>query len=177
MNYIDIILLAFLLWGAVRGFIKGFIIELTSLLAFVLGIYGAVKFSGYVAGWLGRQFDMTGQYVPVAAFVITFILITIAINLAGKLFDKLAKAVSLGILNRILGVLFGLFKAAFLLSVIILVLNTIDNHVRILPQEKVGQSKIYKPLAVVAPAVLPVLKNSFFRLYATEEPKPESPQP
>jgi membrane protein required for colicin V production len=172
MNYVDLFLLLFLLWGAIRGFIKGFIIEVTSLLAFFLGIYGAVKFSGYTAGWLAKHFDMTGQYVPVAAFIITFILIVIIINLMGSLFDKLAKAVTLGFLNRILGVVFGTLKAAFLLSIVILVLNTVDTHANFLPRDEIAGSKVYKPMSVIAPAIMPVLKNSFFRLKAGDDEKP-----
>ena len=49
MNKIDIILLIILGFGLVRGFMRGLIIEMASLLAIVVGIYGAIHFSFFTA--------------------------------------------------------------------------------------------------------------------------------
>ena len=48
MNYIDIILAIPLVWAVYRGFTKGFIIEIASLIAMVLGVYGAIHFSYFI---------------------------------------------------------------------------------------------------------------------------------
>ena len=39
MNYIDIVILLFLLYGAFRGFSKGLIIEVATLAGLILGVY------------------------------------------------------------------------------------------------------------------------------------------
>ena len=52
MNKIDILLLVILAFGAVRGFMRGVIIEMASLLAIVIGIYGAIHFSFFTASLL-----------------------------------------------------------------------------------------------------------------------------
>ena len=44
MNYIDIILGILLLLSAIGGFKKGLIVELASLAALILGIWGAIEF-------------------------------------------------------------------------------------------------------------------------------------
>ena len=45
MNYLDIIIIIPLIWGAYKGFRKGFIIEIASLIALILGIWGGINFS------------------------------------------------------------------------------------------------------------------------------------
>ena len=69
MNYIDVVLAIFLLIAAFSGFRKGFIIEVASLVALILGIWGAIKFSHFMAGFLSGQFDFHANYLGVAAFV------------------------------------------------------------------------------------------------------------
>lgn len=57
MNYIDIILLLPLLYGAYRGFSRGLIIEVATLLGLLLGVYIAIKFSGYTGGLSAGFFE------------------------------------------------------------------------------------------------------------------------
>src|SRR4030065_2652409 len=90
MNWIDFIIIILLVFGLARGFINGFIKELASLLALVVGIWGAIKFSSFTAEKLYDYFDMTGQYVGIIAFMITFIIIVIIIHFLGLLLDKFA---------------------------------------------------------------------------------------
>jgi len=174
VSYIDIVLLIFLLWAAIRGFIKGFIKEAAALLALILGIYAAAKFSGYAGQWLAKYIHTNPQTLSVISFILTFTAVVIVIYLLGAFFDWLAKAVALGPVNRILGVLFGVLKTAFILSVIILVINTIQPYFRILPEQEIARSKMYKPLSVFAPAVLPVLTKGYFILKPDSTNVPEN---
>ncbi len=157
MNFIDVILLVCIAWGVYRGFTRGFIIELASLLALVLGIWGAIRFSGLTADWLMRQFEMTGRYLPVMAFAVTFLLIVIGVHLLARLIDGLVKAIALGLLNRLMGVVFGVFKVAFVLSIILVILNTIHRQIPFLPEKKIEESVLYGPCLKLAPAVFPYL--------------------
>ena len=52
MSTLDIILAALLLFGLVKGFMKGLFVEITSLVALVLGLYGAIHFSYFMADFL-----------------------------------------------------------------------------------------------------------------------------
>ncbi|MBE0674501.1 MAG: CvpA family protein, partial [Bacteroidales bacterium] len=62
MNLIDFFIIAILVFALVRGFIKGLIIEVASVLALILGIWGAIRFSGFVGQRLTDYFDLTTQY-------------------------------------------------------------------------------------------------------------------
>ena len=57
MAIIDIILSALILYGLIKGLSKGFFVEVTSLLALLVGVYGAVHFSNYAAEFLSNRFE------------------------------------------------------------------------------------------------------------------------
>jgi len=162
MNYIDFIIIILLVFGVARGFTDGLVRELASLLALILGIWGAIKFSAFTAGRLYDYFDMTGQYVGIIAFLITFIVIVIIIHFIGMIVDRFVDAISLGFLNRILGMVFGIFKTALILSVIFVVLNAIDTRHPFLPKARIEQSRLYNPIADIAPAIFPIIGEGPF---------------
>ncbi|MGE5419896.1 MAG: CvpA family protein, partial [Chloroflexota bacterium] len=103
MNWIDATIVLILILSVIMGFINGFVKEVASLAALILGIWGAIRFSTFTAGKLYDYFDMTGQYVGIIAFVITFGVIVIVIHFIGIVADKIVSAASLGFINRILG--------------------------------------------------------------------------
>lgn len=174
MNWIDFVIIVLLVFGLVRGFTDGLIKELASLLALILGIWGAIKFSTFTAGKLYDYFDMTGRYVGIIAFLITFIIIVIIIHFIGILADKFIDTLSLGFLNRLLGMVFGIFKTALILSVIFVVLNAIHAKRPFLPVDTIERSKFYNPIADIAPALFPVIgEGNFDKSFDRFKKKPE----
>jgi membrane protein required for colicin V production len=158
MNYIDIILIVPLLWAAYRGFTKGLIIEVASLAALILGIWGAIKFSWFTSELLVEKFEMTTQYLHLISFSITFVAIVIAVHLLARVLDKLAKLVALGLVVRVTGAIFGVIKIAFVLSIILVIINTADRSKGILPTKEVEGSLLYKPISGFAPSIFPYLQ-------------------
>jgi membrane protein required for colicin V production len=174
MNWIDMVIIVLLIFGLARGFINGFIKELASLLALILGIWGAIKFSTFTAERLYDYFDMTGPYVGTIAFMITFVIIVVIIHFLGLLLDKFAETISLGFLNSLLGLVFGVFKTALILSVIFVVLNAINARHHFLPEDKIEQSKFYNPIADIAPAIFPIIgEGNFDKSFDRFKKKPE----
>jgi membrane protein required for colicin V production len=162
MNYIDIIIIIILALAMVRGFINGFVREIASLAALILGIWGAIKFSSFTAARLYDYFDMTGKYVGIIAFMITFLIIVVVIHFIGLLVDKLMEAVALGFVNKLLGIAFGLLKSVLIMSVVFVVLNAIDQHRAFLPKEKIEGSMLYSPISDIAPAIFPIIGEANF---------------
>ena len=76
MNYIDLVFGIILIIAAIQGFRKGFIVELASLAALVLGIWGAIKFSDWTAGFISRTTSFHSDHLSTIAFVITFIILS-----------------------------------------------------------------------------------------------------
>ena len=174
MNYIDFIIVVLLILGVARGFTDGFIKEFAALLALILGIWGAIKFSAFTAARLYDYFDMTGRYVGIIAFIITFIIIVVLVHFVGMIVDKFVDTMALGFLNRLIGIVFGLFKTALILSVIFVILNAIDAKHPFLPKEKIEQSKFYNPIADIATAIFPIIgEGSFDKSFDRFKKKPD----
>tara|TARA_R110002111_G_scaffold1012_10_gene7301 strand:+ start:1108 stop:1347 length:240 start_codon:yes stop_codon:yes gene_type:complete len=52
MNVFDIVITVFLLFGFVRGLMKGLFIEVASLVALIGGIWGSIHFSYFIGDFL-----------------------------------------------------------------------------------------------------------------------------
>ncbi len=157
MNYFDIIIGAILLYAAYKGFSKGIVIQAASLIALIFGIYGAIKFSGLTAAFLVEEFELTTEYLSLISFAITFVGIVIIVHLIARIIDKLVKAVALGFVNRIAGLAFSVLKMAFIISVVLVIINNFNKKYDFLPQDKVEGSVLYKPLSNFAPYLFPYL--------------------
>jgi len=151
MNIIDIVLLIIFAWFAYQGFKKGFVIELASLVALVLGIYAAIYFSGYAADFLVNNLDMDNDYIPVTSFVITFIIVIVIVYVIGRILEKLVNMVALGFLNKLAGGAFGILKAAVFVSIFFLILN--HYNINFISAEKKDNSLLYSPIEGIAPFV------------------------
>ena len=84
MNYLDIIIAIVLFLFGFKGYRKGLIIEVVTLLAFGVGIYGAMHFSDFTAAHLQEVMEINPKYLNTIAFVLTFILLVIVVNLIGR---------------------------------------------------------------------------------------------
>lgn len=147
MNYIDIILSIPLLWGLYKGLKRGIIKELTSLLALILGIYGAVHFSEQLQSIFQANISIDDSLLPIISFAASFILIVLLVRLIGLLLDKIIKMADLGMISRLLGGVFGMLKTAFIISAILLVFNTLDHQLEIIPKEQKKNSLLHQPIS------------------------------
>ena len=159
MNYFDIILIIPLLWGAFKGFKKGLIIELASLIALFLGVWGGVKFSFVSAKYLGEMFDISEKLMPLISFAITFVIIVIAVFTLAKLLQKFIKMIALGMLNKIAGALFGALKFGLIISIALNLVNNINADFTFIEPEMENSSLLYRPIIKVGSTIIPGLKN------------------
>ena len=174
MNWIDLAIVVILIISMVSGFTNGLIREAASLAALILGLWGAIKFSGFTAAKLYDYFDMSGHYVGIIAFLVTFGIIVVIIHFVGILADKLADAAALGFINRLLGIVFGLFKTVLIMSVFFVILNAIDARRPFLPKEKLEQSIFFNPISDIAPAIFPIIgEGGFNRSFDRFKKKPD----
>lgn len=157
MNYLDIIILLPLVYGIFRGFQKGFAIELATLAALILGVWGAYKFSYITTIFLRDKFDMTGDYLPYVSFFLTFVVIVILVNLLGKLLDNLLKAASLGFINRLAGSILGFAKLAVVIALLVFLVHKIDDRTGLIPEKDKRGSLLYDWTYDFTQSVLPYI--------------------
>jgi membrane protein required for colicin V production len=177
MNGIDVIIIILLGIGLIKGFIDGLIVEIAKILALVLGIFFAIHFSGWTAARLSDYFDLQTSWLGIIAFAITFAIIVIAVNLLGRILDKVFKAAMLGFVLRITGAIFGVIKVTLILSVVFIFLNTLNEHVRILPEKTTTGSYLYNPIADIVPAIFPIVEGGNLRESFNKYKKQPQTQP
>jgi len=149
MNYIDIIIAIPLVWFIYKGFTHGLIIEISTLIGLVLGVYIGLNFSYYISDAL----NLTSQYAPLISFAITFILIVILIYLLAKILEKTINLLALGFLNKVFGAFFGLLKITFIVSILLMFVNKIN----IIPIKAKNESILYPTVSALAPYIIPKL--------------------
>lgn len=157
MNVLDIVLGSLLLFGLIRGFYKGLFVELASLAALILGIYGAIHFSDFAAEFLENHVEWNEKYINIVAFAITFVIIVIVIAMAGKALTKLADFAALGLLNKLLGALFGVLKIGLILSVVLIVIQSANKTIPYTSEVDLEKSILYNPVKSLAPMLFPNL--------------------
>jgi membrane protein required for colicin V production len=160
MTVIDIVLGALLLFGLIRGLTKGLFVEIASLLALIVGVYGAIHFSHFATEFLESRVDWSEKYINIASFAITFIIIVFVISLAGKALTKLADFAALGILNKLLGGLFGFLKIGLILSVILMIFSSMNKAIPFVDDEDIEESILYEHVRSLAPMIFPNIINA-----------------
>jgi len=155
MNYLDIIFIVLLIVGALQGFYRGLIIEITSLAALVLGVVFGVIFADVFTVIIRSFWDVSEFVTKVIGFIIIFLAVLFGIRFLGKLIEKGFKFLALNIYNRIAGLLIGIFKAAFIISVVLIPVNVINKDADFLSKERQNNSFFYKPISNLAPSILP----------------------
>ena len=152
MNYLDIIIAIILFLFGWKGLRKGLIIEVVTLLAFGVGIYGAMHFSDFTAAHLQGFMEIKPQYLNTVAFVLTFIILVVLVNLIGRLVSKWVKSMNLGFFDKLGGFLFGILKGVLLCSVLLMVLNNFQLLGVVKPKVK-EESKLYPYIEQTVPYV------------------------
>lgn len=151
MTTLDIILIVILGFGLFSGFRKGFVMEVVSILAFILAIIGAFKLLQVGMDFIQENFQLTGKLLPYLTFILIFIAIVILVNLVGKSVKKMLDMTLLGSFDSLAGAIIGLFKWAFGISVLIWIFN----YFQINPIDAYGEDSVVYPLVVsFAPTVV-----------------------
>lgn len=164
MNTVDIVIGIILILAFVWGFKKGLFVTLTSLIGLILGVYCAVYFSHFVGGYIAGWFDWSETTTKWVAFGLTFLLVVFLLNFIGKFLTTIADFTALGLLNKLLGGVFSTLQYAFILSIVFLFFDEPIFTGFTISEEKKENSRLYPPIASIAPMVLPQIIEKFHEL-------------
>ena len=162
MNAIDIVIIIPLIWFAYKGFKNGLIKEVGTLLALILGIWGAVRLSGLTAEYIQTYTDAPLEYIPLIAFGATFLIIVVLIFVLAHLLDKFVDTLKLEWLNKLGGIVFGILKMVFIASALFFIVNQINVKLKIIPDSLTEKSLLYNPLSDVIEIVYPYIEKTAF---------------
>lgn len=150
---IDTIFFVCLLIFLIRGYSKGVVVALFSVLAVILGITGALKLSGLLSAFLFDGGEKGGKWAPFLSYILVFILIVWLVKLAAALIQKSFELVALGWINRICGAVL----YAFLVSVVCSSVLWMFNRMGMIGTETKSASFVYGFIEPLAPRVFSLI--------------------
>ena len=153
MNLIDLIIIAIIGFGMIRGYSKGLIIELSSFFGIFISFFIAGNVDNLLSNEISAFISVNSDLLNTISFIIIFVLSYLLIIYLAKGFTKLAKVVYLGLLNSLLGGVFGGLK----LLLILLIITKIIFSLNLLSNNIISESSIMIHLHVLSE----ILFNSF----------------
>lgn len=160
MSILDIFIIIPIVWAGYQGFRKGFVLEVTKLLALAVGIYGAIKFSEPMHIWLMENTEWDEQWLPAIAFGLVFMILIVAVYFFGRILDSMIKAVQLGMVNRLAGLALGVLKMGLILSGLLMLIQSVDKGEMLLTRDRKESSLTYEPVLKFGSTVIPAVQES-----------------
>jgi membrane protein required for colicin V production len=121
---IDMVFAALVVIFTVRCALRGFISELLSMAAVVLGLLAALCLYGRGGEVVRARFMPGVNVVPeVLAFAALFLIVFIAVKILERILQDIIEGIRLGGIDRFLGILFGLIEGVVVVCLILFLLN------------------------------------------------------
>lgn len=163
MNRLDIILIVAALLGAVRGYRRGFIVSVFSILALVAASFYGILLVDAIIKWLQRRCSIDAEWLPFIAFSIGFLAIFAAVKLIGHFIKKATEGTAFGgALDAPMGAALGILKIMFWASLIFWMVNS--THIADLKNYANG-SLLYSSVAKLAPSLAKQMSALFPALH------------
>lgn len=128
--------------------------------AFFLGIWGGMHLSEGLAALIYKWTSSTSPYVPLISFALVFVAILAAVFGIAKLVEKLVEKIALNLVNKLLGGVIGTLKFLLILSFLFFAVDTMESTIEIIPKKSKDKSLLYRPVAKIAPSIIPGLSKS-----------------
>jgi len=159
INTIDILCLIILGIFCIKGFFRGIIIEVFTLLGLLVAYIVAVREMSTIENWITQWIHIPPLVASTLAFLIIFLGIGFLFRWIAMLLKRMAKWTIIGWADKGGGFLFGLFKGALITSLVLLLISLIPFSKGF--EKESERSVLYRPLRSVAPAVFNFVIRTF----------------
>jgi membrane protein required for colicin V production len=153
---IDILFVVLMLLAIIKGWRRGLIIAVFSVIAGIVGLAAALKLSTVVAAYLKDSTNVSVQWLPFLSFAIVFIGVVLLIRWAANLMEASLEVALLGWVNRLGGIL--LYVVVYTLAFSVLLFFA--TQLKLFSDETVARSVTYSRIQPLGPMVI----NTFGRL-------------
>lgn len=164
---IDFIFATLIILALIKGYQKGLILAIFSIIAFIVGLAAALKLSTVVAAYLKDSISVSARWLPFIAFALVFFIVVLLVRLGARLIEKTFQAVLLGWINRIGGII--LYAALYLIILSIFVFYAEKLH--LIQPATIQSSVTYKFIQPWGPVIMdnigrliPLFKDMFTQL-------------
>jgi len=138
MNPFDLFVCVVGVFFVIRGYFKGIILEVSSIVGVIGGFYGAYFYYPMLvsasSAWLVERPELSAMlpewvsgssFLGIASFMLIFFGILLLVGLLGRLIRYVMKITFLGWMDRLFGVIFGLIKGFLFATAILVALTTV----------------------------------------------------
>ncbi|MCL2804723.1 MAG: CvpA family protein [Treponema sp.] len=124
VSVLDVVFILLIILFVIRCFIKGFISELLTMAAFILGLLASLFFYKNGAEFLRETFWPGLSTIPeVIAFVALFLIVFIIVKILEIILKGIINGIKLGGADKFLGIIFGFAEGIAVVSLILFVLR------------------------------------------------------
>ena len=164
---IDVFFLFLLIFACIKGYQKGLIVALFSIIAFIAGLAAALKLSAVVAAKLSASASVLAKWLPAISFVSVFLIVVLLVHLGAKMLQKSVEMVMLGWVNRLGGIIF----YALLYNIVLSIFLFYAVQLHLIKNETITASSCYSFIKPLGPGIIdklgiliPFFKDMFSQL-------------
>ncbi len=123
---LDVVFILILLILVIRGGMRGFVIEVSTMAAPILGILSAVLFSNLLADFVALLTGVKDSiWNHIIAFLVIFLLVYLSIFFIQGILQNIVIKLELHNLDRVLGSLLGLVEGILVIAIILILAHWI----------------------------------------------------
>lgn len=166
---IDIAFSFVMIIAVFKGYSKGLVVGIFSLLAFIIGIAAALKLSAIVAQYLEDATSAPARWLPVISFMLVFIAVVLLVHIGARIIKKSISLAMLGWVDRLGGIVLYMVLYTIIFSILLF----FAEKTSLLKPETVASSSAYHFIAPWGGKVInslgeivPLFKNLFTELQA-----------
>lgn len=157
MHWFDIILTIVSLYSIFKGYRSGFIRQLAALAGIVACVFLSDRVALIIQPYIADK--VSSLLLGPVTFMVAFVLIFVAFMLLGYMLQSIFESSKkLGFINRFLGAVLCWVKWMLMLSILLNVVLKMDRQHLLLPADIEMQSKFFRFIKPIAPAIAPYLK-------------------
>ncbi len=142
MNFLDIVIALPLGYFIYKGYCRGIIFEVASLVGIIVGSMLAVRLSHWFADLIG----LNGSSALLISFFVIFISVLLLAILLGKMVERFVKLVNVGFINNAAGAILGLCKGVCVVGVLLFFFAIVDIDEHVLTRNSKQSSMLYRPV-------------------------------
>jgi uncharacterized membrane protein required for colicin V production len=165
MGIIDIIILICFIPCLFIGFKNGCLKQIVAIAAIFLGVYLSSQFSEPLTQWMSSHWfqnsHLATEWIKLISFIIIFLIVAAIVGLIGALIGKVLQIDMLEWLDKLLGIVLCIAQACILFSLIIFLVDSLNNLTGLIPAGKIADSKLYRWLLSLAASIFPYLSQFF----------------
>ncbi|MEO7923284.1 MAG: CvpA family protein [Chitinophagaceae bacterium] len=164
---LDIIFAVILILAVIKGYQRGLIVGLFSLVSVIIGLAAAIKLSAVVAGYIGKAVKISDEWLPVISFAVVFLLVILLVRLGANAIERTIEVAMLGWINKLGGIILYLI----LYTVVFSVLLFYAEQMKLIRAETISSSVTYTYIQPWGPrainwfgTVIPFFRDMFEEL-------------